>query len=362
MSKLFLTPIDLGKLELLQARVQNLSSAPGSPVEGQIYYDTTLKQFGCYQDTAWVYLAVSGTGNVTQASNSGGAGRMKVSDGANKVVSDYAGGAGLVKSDANGVVSAAAVGADYATGASTNTFTNKTIDANGTGNSISNLETADFAANVIDTDTALAANSDTRLATQKAVKAYVDALLNAQDALVFKGVIDCSANPNYPAANAGYVYKVSVAGKIGGASGIDVTAGDTLYCITDGSAAGNHATVGANWVIVQANVDSATTTTTGLVELATQAETEAKSDTVRAVTPVSLVNFPIKKTFTIGDGSTTALACTHSLGTKDVVVSIYAATGDAEVIADIVHTSTSVVTITFAVAPATNAYKVVIIG
>jgi hypothetical protein len=57
----------------------------------------------------------------------------------------------------------------------TATFTNKTIDANGTGNSISNLETADFAANVVDTDGTLAANSDTRLASQKAVKTYVDA-------------------------------------------------------------------------------------------------------------------------------------------------------------------------------------------
>jgi hypothetical protein len=37
------------------------------------------------------------------------------------------------------------------------------------------LDTTYFAANVIDTDTTLAADSDTRLATQKAVKAYVDA-------------------------------------------------------------------------------------------------------------------------------------------------------------------------------------------
>jgi len=58
---------------------------------------------------------------------------------------------------------------------STDTLTNKTIDANGTGNSISNLETADFATNVVDTDTSLTADSDTRLASQKAVKAYVDA-------------------------------------------------------------------------------------------------------------------------------------------------------------------------------------------
>ena len=79
--------------------------------------------------------------------------------------------------------------------------------------------------------------------------------------MVFKGVIDCSGNPNYPAADAGWTYKVSVAGKIGGASGPNVEVGDLLICIVDSSASGDHATVGANWVIVQANVDGAVTYT-----------------------------------------------------------------------------------------------------
>lgn len=36
-----------------------------------------------------------------------------------------------------------------------------------------------------------------------------------QDPLLYKGGIDCSANPNYPAADAGFFYKITVAGKIG---------------------------------------------------------------------------------------------------------------------------------------------------
>lgn len=58
--------------------------------------------------------------------------------------------------------------------ASIQTLTNKTFDANGVGNSISNLETADFAVNVIDIDTSLTANSNTRLVSQKAIKTYHD--------------------------------------------------------------------------------------------------------------------------------------------------------------------------------------------
>ena len=57
---------------------------------------------------------------------------------------------------------------------STHTLTNKTIDANGTGNSISNLEVADFASGVVDTDITTVSSSDDTLASAKAIKAYVD--------------------------------------------------------------------------------------------------------------------------------------------------------------------------------------------
>jgi hypothetical protein len=81
--------------------------------------------------------------------------------------------------------------------------------------------------------------------------------LGLGDAMIFKGAIDCSANPNYPAANAGDTYKVSVAGKIGGASGINVEIGDTLICNTDSTSSGTQAGVGSAWHIVQANIDGA---------------------------------------------------------------------------------------------------------
>ena len=60
------------------------------------------------------------------------------------------------------------------TGSSTDTFTNKTIDANGSGNSITNLEVADFASGVVDTALASVSGSDDTLASAKAIKSYVD--------------------------------------------------------------------------------------------------------------------------------------------------------------------------------------------
>lgn len=109
----------------------------------------------------------------------------------------------------------------------------------------------------VDTDGAMTANSDTRVPSQKAVRTYLDARIAALDVVEIKGGINCSTNPNYPAADAGFLYKVTVAGKIGGASGPNVEAGDTLLCFVDGSSSGNHATVGANWTIVQVNIDGA---------------------------------------------------------------------------------------------------------
>ena len=63
----------------------------------------------------------------------------------------------------------------FITASSTDTLTNKTFDANGTGNSISNIEVADFASGVLDTDLSSVAGTDTTLASAKAIKAYVDA-------------------------------------------------------------------------------------------------------------------------------------------------------------------------------------------
>jgi len=61
------------------------------------------------------------------------------------------------------------------------TFTNKTFDVEGTGNSISNIDVADLKSGVLDTDISSVSSSDDTLASAKAVKTYVDAQVTAQD-------------------------------------------------------------------------------------------------------------------------------------------------------------------------------------
>lgn len=148
----------------------------------------------------------------------------------------------------------------------------------------------------------------------------------------YTGSIDCSASPNYPAAAQGECYVVSVAGIIGGASGIAVVAGDELHCLAD-SAAGTQAAVGANWNIIGSGVGSVTGPASSTVDhialfndiIGKTLKDGAKKITDLQLTPVTVgtgtVAIPINSvpsgysgtlgyaTITLSTGSVVAIPC-----------------------------------------------------
>ena len=131
-----------------------------------------------------------------------------------------------------------------------------------------------------DVDASLTANADNRTASQKAVKTYIDGIIAAANGLIYKGAIDCAVSPfpNYPAADAGHCYVVSGAGRIGGESGELVEIGDMLLCKTDSSAEGDQATIGANWDIIQNNINANTSLAVNEIILTPKASSSSTAE------------------------------------------------------------------------------------
>lgn len=127
---------------------------------------------------------------------------------------------------------------------------------------------------------------------------------------------------------------------------------------------GTLGTTTVTWGAFGTSAAAASETVAGILEIATQAETDAGTDDARAVTPAKLKNSPYsRKPFdaTFGDGTATSYTITHNLNSRDVLVDVYRNSGSYDAVGvDVERTTVNSVTIKTVAPVASNALRAVI--
>ena len=334
----YLTDINLNKNELQNAVIQNLGAAPGTPVEGQIYYDSTVgdKQLYFYNGSAWIPVS----GDITSVTAGDG-----LTGGGNSgaVTLNVVGGTGITANADN--IAITDTGVTAASYGSSTAIPVITVNAQG------QITAASTAA--ISTDLTIAADSGSD-----------DTVTLGTDTLTFAGTaneIETTVTNNQ--IQIGLVDNPTVSGNLIVSGNLTVSGTTTTVNTETINLADNIITLNSNEAGTpseNAGIEVERGTSDNVVfrwnEGSDVWELTKDGTNYYEVQTVGESTFAAS----IGDGSTTSIAVTHNLGSQDVIVQLYDNSSLDTVYADVVRTSTSVVTIDFATAPATNDIRVLI--
>lgn len=403
MARKFLTPIDLGQHELQQAVIANLSSAPSSPVEGQIYHNSTSHIVFYWDGSAWVSASGIPTSyldtDVTLAANSDA-----------KLATQKA-----TKAYADTKVASVTAGDSTITAAGT--ATNPTVKV---AKTLDHTWVTDFDAQVrtstlnqMTAPTAdLSINShkltnvtDPTSAQDAATKAYVDGV--AQGVTWKKSVVNATtaALPTYNHAGTGVgaTLTKSTNGAFPAIDGItnalldrilikDEAGGNAkyngIYTLTqlgDGSnpwiltratdfdanaeiggtavlVESGTVNISQGWIVSSEGPYTIETTAIAFTQFTGLADITPGTGLAKTGNTLSLSPTPTYKYSSAANPASTTWTVTHSLATTAIVAMLRTTSSGQVVEADMVVTDANTLTITFAVAPTANSLTIVVIG
>jgi len=354
MARKFLVSVDLNKNELLNARIQNLGSAPSSPVTGQIYYNTGDNTLYFWNGTEWI--PTSGSQEVIQdligSSIEGGVGLTKT----------YNDGTGVTTIDLdNTAVSAGS----YGSSSSIPTFT---VDAQGR---------LTAAGEVSIPDPLITLSGDVNGSATMTNLGDVTITTTIQPNSVELGT---DTTGDYVAIIEGTANEIQVSGT---GEGAIVTIGlpDDVNISNNLTVGGNLTVSGSinavntteiniedNKVVLNSNATGTPTADAGIkVERGDSSDVEIlwneTLDQWQLTNNGANYHEITRKYKATLSTSATSYSISHNLGTQDVVVQIYeVASPYQQVFADVEHTDANTTTIKFASAPSAGEYRAVIIG
>jgi len=427
MARKYAVSLDLNKNELLNARVQNLGSAPSNPVTGQIYYNNVLNVLFFYDGTTWIPTSgsteviqdiigssvLAGTALTATYDDVVGTTTLKLNDTAVNAGSygsqtkiptftvdqqgrltaagevDVATELAITGDTGNTSISLLTEGLTVNGGegidvnVTSNTITVSAEDATYTNKGVASFDSNDFTV----TAGAVSLNKDPVITLSGDVtgSATMTNLGNVTISTTIEPnsvALGADTTGNYIATISGTANEIEVTGSgsetaavtIGLPNNVEITGnlqvGGNLNVIgTVNSVNTTQINIEDNKVKLNSNATGTPVADAGiLVERGNEADAEILWNETADVWQIGQVggnyhNISRKYATTIGDGSATSYAVTHNLATKDVTVQIFENNADYNQIeADVQHTSDSVVTVKFAVAPTAGEYRVVIVG
>jgi hypothetical protein len=374
----FIVDIDLNKNQLLNAAIQNLATPPSNPVEGQIYYNTA-------ENTPYVYAASNPSSDANGWLDLGLLYEHPVVPalnpdlGSNRVLATLTTNSlGHVTAAGTRIMTLADLGytgSPTANDYSHPTYTSRdsgllsgisvvsrvTSDSLGhlTAVSTRNITNADITSIIL--NDSLSSSSSYGWSINK-IKDFVANAITGQ--MVYAGGYNASTTP--PTGTSvlkGFAYTVTQVGNGSGFFAGELQVGDMIIAEKD------NPSLDADWTQVNKNIPDivdSSETAKGIIEIATQTETNVGTDDLKAVTPKKLKSvvdaIPGTLTYsqTFGNGVATSYAITHNLNTSDVVVGVVQVASGLRTELQVVVTSANVVTLSTNTAPSSNFYRVTV--